>query len=662
MYRFLALIWDPTEPNAEGLAAQILGAAGRMLPDYRPALVAPGFRVLHAPSPDCAMRVYPLPEECGVVLGQVFPMNMDDWCLGWSWHPSASQATEIISTQGAWLTRRLWGGYIAFLRDPAGANTFVLRDCSGKIPCYRLRLSGIDLLFPDTAALCALGLVPTSMNMDYICAFLCSSQLQVRDTALAGVTELLAGDCFRRRSADDFGYHCAWNPVELLAYPRIDSFDKAVREVRSVTLRCVGAWASMYDSILHQLSGGLDSAVVLACLTQAARAPAIVCMNRFGETAPEDERAFARLAASKAGAMLLEFPFFRDAHVIDETSARSPPTAKPAISAVFGAFDIPLRNDLAVKFGARSIWTGQGGDHMFLQIALPIAPLDYASLRGFSPGLLRSLQDAARLSRQSYWRVARQLWKRDSDVIAAGLGSLPIDKQPFVTPAARARVSRERIMHPWTLLSESLPPGQRLQIALLSEILNRHRPLPQPQVAYECHPLLSQPLLELCLRIPSYVHLRGIDRAVERAAFAELIPAEILARRQKGQSTFSALEIIHRSNGYLREALLEGILANEGIIDRSALEPYLNEQRPLEVPSIFPLLSCIAAELWVRSWLIAAHPPASPGRVPSVTLPKALTAQDSSDSAFHRSSSMRPSAHTPGSSQDSGPFLRGASS
>jgi asparagine synthase (glutamine-hydrolysing) len=620
MYPFLAFIWDPTDPIAEEFATQVLGVADRGLPDYRLMMTACGFRVLHAPRSDCTMRVYPLPEECGVVLGRVFPMNMDDWHTGWSWYPSASEAAEIVRTRGSWLARRLWGSYVALLRDSVRKETFVLRDCSGKIPCYRLRLSGVDLFMADPAVLCALELVPTSVDFDYLRSFLCSSQLQVRDTALVGVTELLAGDCFRRSSVGEIECHCAWNPVELLEYPRIDSFDSAVREVRTLTLRCIDAWASTYDSILHQLSGGLDSAVVLACLTRATRSPAVVCVNRFGAMAPEDERAFARLAASKAGAMLLEFPFFRDEPVIDETSARSPLTAKPAIAAVFGAFDVPLRNDLALKFGARSMWTGQGGDHLFLQMSLPIGPLDYASLRGYDPGLLKSLQDAARLSNQSYWRVASLLWKRDPDIVARGLRSLPIGKQPFVSAAALARLSGKRLMHPWATYSESLPPGQRLQIVLLAEVLNRHRPLPQPQLAYEHHPLLSQPLLELCLRIPSYVHLRGTDRAVERAAFVDLIPREILARREKGQSTFSALETIHRSNRYLRELLLGGVLAKEGIIDRVALEPYLYEQQPLEIPNIFPLLACIAAELWIRCWLNAAQRSPSAGRVPPVSL------------------------------------------
>lgn len=661
MFPFIAVIWDPIEPNADGLARQILDAIGRALPDYLPVMAEPGFQVLRGVSADCAMRVYPLPDGCGVVLGRLFPMGMDDWHLDWSWRPSSTDTMEIIRTQGSWLTRNLWGSYVAFLRDPASANAFVLRDCSGKLPCYRLRLSGIDLVFADPATLCILGLLPTSVNFDYLCAFLCSSQLQVRDTALSGVTELLAGDCFRRSSADAVAYHCAWNPVELVNYPRIDSFDSAVREVRSVTSRCVSAWASTYDSILHKLSGGLDSAVVLACLTRTACPPAIVCINRFGASAAEDERAFARRAAARAQVMLLEFPFFPDAAVIDEASTRSPLTAKPAIATVFGAFDVPLRNELVAKFGALSVWTGQGGDHLFMQVSLPMGPLDYASLRGFDLGLLRSVRDAADLSNQSYWRVASLLWKRNLDFVARGLGSLPSDKQPFVTSAARARISRERLIHPWVLRSESLPPGQRLQIALLSEVLNRHRPLPQPQLAYDHHPLLSQPLLELCLRIPSYVHLRGTERAVERAAFADLIPIEILARRQKGQSTFSALDTIHRSSGYLRELLLEGILAKEGLVDRGALEPYLSERRPLEVPAIFPLLSCIAAELWVRCWLNAAQRPLSPVCVPSLSLPMVPTGQDNSDIACHTSPATSPTAHIARPSQDPGPVLQGAS-
>jgi hypothetical protein len=52
---------------------------------------------------------------------------------------------------------------------------------------------------------------------------------------------------------------------------------------------------------------------------------------------------------------------------------------------------------------------------------------------------------------------------------------------------------------------------------------------------------------------------------------------------------------------------LDGILAREKIIDRQIIEPYLRRARPIEIDNIFPLLACIAAELWVQTWKTSAH-------------------------------------------------------
>lgn len=126
---------------------------------------------------------------------------------------------------------------------------------------------------------------------------------------------------------------------------------------------------------------------------------------------------------------------------------------------------------------------------------------------------------------------------------------------------------------------------------------------------YEHHPMLSQPLVELCLRIPSYVHLRaGATRAVEKAAFRDVVPAAILARERKGQTTMSVVECLHRSEAFIRELLMDGVLASEGILNRQAMEPFLNHRRPMRPTDTFPLVSCIAAELWVHTWVNAGAP------------------------------------------------------
>lgn len=605
MYQFIGLAWEPTEKETSTTVRRLLGNFRATGANYQPAVSEDGLIVLHAvPRDGGAMCVYRLPQGTGVVLGRVFPARMDGWHANWSWSPSAGDATEIIRTRGQWLIREMWGSYLAFLRDVAGRETIVIRDSSGKLPCYRFRHSRIDIFFADPAVLSAFGLSRPSLNWNYVSAFLCSSQLQTRESGLEGITELLAGDCFHRTSGGNGKQHSAWSPETFLRRPLINHFESAVRAVRATTISCVHAWASAYDTIIHNLSGGLDSTIVLACLMQSERPPRVVCVNRFGNKSAEDERVFARLASSMLNLPLLEMPNVTEAQVIDETLTHLPVTTKPTVSGAFGAIELALVQTLSNRVGARSIWTGEGGDHLFMQTSLPFGPMDYAALRGLRLGLLNSLRDAVRLSKMNYWYVLNLLWKKHLDLLERASGRTPIAAHPFLTQEARLRVPDEYLRHPWMADTEDLPPGQRFQALALCEVLNRHRPLPGLEATYEHHPLLSQPLLELCLRIPSHIHLAGgIDRAVERAAFADMIPGAIAARRQKGQSTFSILDTIHRSGPYIRDLLLGGMLVKEGIVDRSALGPYVRGERPVDLTTFWPLLSCIAAELWIRNWL-----------------------------------------------------------
>lgn len=161
----------------------------------------------------------------------------------------------------------------------------------------------------------------------------------------------------------------------------------------------------------------------------------------------------------------------------------------------------------------------------------------------------------------------------------------------------------EYVAHPWTVGIERFPKGKQLQIHLLADVLNRERPLPRFESAYEHHPLLSQPLLELCLQIPVYLLTRGgRQRALARHAFRDRVPAEILQREDKGGVAVTVTDGFRRSLPFIREILLDGNLVRDQIIRRDSLEPFIVNGESLQEGQLYPLLACLAAELWTRSW------------------------------------------------------------
>ena len=141
-----------------------------------------------------------------------------------------------------------------------------------------------------------------------------------------------------------------------------------------------------------------------------------------------------------------------------------------------------------------------------------------------------------------------------------------------------------------------------MQIRFLAEVANRHRPIARLERAPQHHALLSQPLMETCLRIPTYLLLRGgRERALARHAFADRVPSQILRRRDKGSIMSHATEMLRRSQPFLRELLLGGVLAEAGVIARKELEPYIVRGQSFREEHMLTLLACIAAEVWART-------------------------------------------------------------
>jgi asparagine synthase (glutamine-hydrolysing) len=275
---------------------------------------------------------------------------------------------------------------------------------------------------------------------------------------------------------------------------------------------------------------------------------------------------------------------------------------KPTVLS-FGNLDARFRNELARRFGAEATWTGQGGDHIFFEAATNLTAADYIRDHWFGRRFFSAIHDAARLTNEPYWRVMhsglrkgllRSKWKAEDDTWG---------QQPFVVKESLPENTPQYISHPWLADVLDLPPGKQFHIYVLADLLNQTGPLIFEEGAPEHHPLVSQPLLELSVRIPTYELVRGgCGRALARAAFAGRIPESIRTRRSKGTTRTYTTAVISQNKNFIRELLLDGALVRQGLLSRAELDPYLSAGKPLRPTQIFPLVACVAAEAWIQSW------------------------------------------------------------
>jgi len=599
MPKFICLLADPNNARAVAAARDLSARLLRTAPDWREAYSCAGLHALQHSGPVSGMHVYDLSRGC--VLGHLYtPVE------GFA-RPTCLDALElrcaerVVATHGQYLRDNLWGSYVGFIVEPRTGTYYVLRDCSGSIDCYYFQTNDVTVVLSDIADALSLGIGSFDINWRYVSGFLLDDDLQTSETGLEGVSQVLAGErlAFTGRG---IRRDALWDPRDVCRSKPVDDWNEAVRRLKTIAYDCIGAWASVHRKILLSLSGGLDSAIVLGAFDPAVAAGQISCLNRYSCRAGEDEREFARLAAARARVQLVESPWHQDGLAIDERIFRAPRIAKPSL-ATFDLLDLDYRNALSKSLRADATWTGRGGDQLFYRQATPLIAADYVHRHGISSSFHRMIADTARLTRQSYWHTAREAVRHGFSrrPWEPSLGELT--PSSFLNNDASPHRAYERTVNLWSRDSDDLPKGKRLQIKSLAIMLNRERPFDVLHHAVEHAPLLSQPLIEFCLSVPTYVLCRGGQyRALARSAFAQSVPAEILTREDKGSTMLFTVRLMRQSMPFIRELLLDGVLNAHGMIDSRSLERHLRSGEPLRSNQVFALMACIAAEAWIRKW------------------------------------------------------------
>lgn len=608
MFRYVALIWTAADPAGQESAARLVRRLVGLSSGWRAVVETPGLLVLctgHLQGPSTA---YPLSHQAGVVLGTVFHRaNSPD--ATHAPHFTERETQEILASRGRVLMDSCWGRYVAFVRDSAHDTVWVVKDPVGRLPCLVAQCEGVFLVFSYLPDCIAAGVVPQRINGRYVAARVALGTAPPEDTGIEDVTEVCGGQCVTFH-AGALHRQLYWDPYSLVTRESFEDPEHAAHTLRATTQTCVHAWAGQHKTLLLRLSGGLDSSIVLACLADAPSRPRVVCLTYHREGGPSDERPWARLAAQRAGCE--HFEHARTPRFEFQALSRMHPLASPPLTSAFLETDRVERH-LTEHTGATAICSGDGGDSLFGSTAAAFAVADYVKRHGLRPALLPLASDVALLRNQTVWRVLSGTLRprREDRDDARRLR----EARQLVCPDLREALlaTRGAFGHPWFRAGRHAP-GVREILSLLTQPELFYPPLARPDgdSVETISPLLSQPLVELCLRIPSYTHFHeGRDRGLARRAFADAVPTPILARTWKDRVPGFPEEILRVNLPHIREMLLEGILVRERYLDRAALETALTGAALEATASVGEILDHMLVEAWLRSWSERGVAPAS---------------------------------------------------
>jgi len=520
----------------------------------------------------------------GCIIGHLFTRELPSQPVR---QLDAAVVMSIVASEGQSLISSHWGGYVlALVTDDD--RVIIMRDPSGLMPCYFRREVRAVKFASDITDVAGRG--EASVDFMELVRYLASADAPGSATCVAGAEELIPGRAvvLARGTIDLKALWSPWNHVASKGLTAAEAAD----EVRRVALDCIGTWASCFGSVLLGVSGGLDSSVVAAGSRDHT---SLSCLTHVGPDGEGDERRYARALAFHLGLALGEAHY----DLADIDIARAVAPHRPSPNAHHFRQAVEAMQWRAGAADVDAIFSGNGGDGIFCGMRSATPLVDRYLEEGISRALFETLRDLSDLTGADAWTVLRHAWQKYR--APEGPISLRVNLAGLA-PDRLAPILAAGPRHPWLSPPPAAVPGKRAHVAFLVRSLRSLELYPRRSSPPHIAPLLSQPLVELCLSIPSWLWISGgRDRSIARAAFADMLPDVVVRRVHKGGPSGFTRSIYERWRAEALELLRGGSLDRAKVLDLSFLDEaddpaWLSSERPDR------LLALVAAETWTRWW------------------------------------------------------------
>lgn len=486
------------------------------------------------------------------------------------------------------LLARIWGRYAGVLLSPAGQALAVLRDPSGAREVVTWKAHGLTFVASDLPDGLAAAVGPDwRISTERLSAAVRDPLVLGAALPLEGPVALLPGE-LRDLATDQTTV--LWRPSDHIHRPDLTALPptEAAALLCAAVEEAVDGLASAVAVAGAEVSGGLDSSLVAAALHP--RHDVRLWLNATGPGPGADEQLYVRALEQHLGISIARFD--RRPSVLGRAALEAAPQRlRPSLAALDGDFDHAWARRCAAA-GVDALFTGKGGDGVLIQPASPGVFADLWRLKGWralrSPDLVR----LARLNERSVWTLvaSARAWRPPTEPRSGELALF----NPLATETPR---------HPWLEEAPAWGPAKTVQVLSLLQGHGLHGASRLTAAVDVFHPLLSQPVIEICLGLSTpQLTLGRRDRALARLAFQDRLPPDIIHRRSKGELTAFFGRMIADGLDDLRPWLLDGRLAALGVIDRKGAEAALTRDALIRFGDYPDILLAALFEGWVRAW------------------------------------------------------------
>lgn len=476
-------------------------------------------------------------------------------------------------------------GYFSLACAVEGAREVVLAcDTSGFKSLYYVRLEGRIAFASEYKALLALEDFQPRLDLEAAQYYLATKSFRMSRPLMKDVSALTAGAALVVRP-DDLGRLESvargdyWMPVRRrLSVPRRD----LARCLREMLLRVAERQSSGFDRVGLMLSGGLDSACVLALLRHVR--PQLPIASYTIGCGPEDpEVAGARELAVLYGTQHREIPF------APESIAEHLPRLVWLMEDCGGREEALLQY-LALTEACRServIFGGYGADALFG--GMPRCKL--VRLREVLPFLRGPLREIYQLTQTG--TAPRSLVGRLGERLLAG-------REAFAPPAVAGAPGPAHVADDMSLdelISQQICEAQDsgyVESALASAGVEFRDPFQATDV------------MDLALAIPGRYSVGLFEqKRVLRQAMAPLLPASVLHRGKSLQRVRHDVRLSRVLDALADEYLTPARLRERGLVDPAYVDR-LRTRLPMQsyaTEPLYRLWTLLCLELWMRQFI-----------------------------------------------------------
>lgn len=500
--------------------------------------------------------------------------------FGWNADDTEAGARRLIG--------HIWGAYLLVSCDQRSGVWAVMPDPSGLLPVYRSEQDRIILFASDPALFEHFTLRPMKVSYRELTGHLRRPELRQRQTCLEDVEELVPGTLLTLSQGQK--PRPLWHAPDFARNTSPLSFREHAEELRYICTGVVGCWGGLSGGMAIATSGGVDSSLI--CAAAATAGIKFGCVSLATIDPSGDERIYARSVAEACGAPFTERLY--DPDLFDPARAASSGLPRPGRRAFLSVLDDAFRDAMA-ELGAEVTHDGNGGDNIFcfLHSAAPLA--DRLRAEGMGGGIgetfLAMCQITGCSASTMLGATLRRLTARTKDV-------WPADQSLLHTEPDFCMVNP---LTPWLPEDGQRRDGWQDHLQLIMHSQNQIHGAGTALPRFS--PLASQPIVEFCLSVPTWHWtVGGRNRALARAAFADILPHDVLARTSKAGPDSLTRTAFSRNKTSIAERLLEGHLAAAGVIDRAAVVEAMGSDPFSRTAPVRRLLDLLEAENWIRSW------------------------------------------------------------